>query len=121
LSPGYEEATVMNEKRLTKAQRRWLVRLREWSQSGETLSGYAKRRGLITQTLYTAKGRMVAQGLWPESARAEARPAEFVRINVGAREPAPSQCQVHFPNGTRVEIAVPSSGLESVLRAVAAL
>lgn len=110
----------MSMKRLTKKQRYWLTHLASWSKTPETLSGYAKRCGLNPQTLYTAKGRLVALGLWTLDGVAVDEP-RFVRLPVHAQTRAPSTCQVHLANGARVEVAVGEGGLESLLRTVAAL
>ena len=110
----------MTVKRLTKKQRYWLTHLDSWSKSQESLSRYAKRCGLKAQTLYTAKGRLMALGLWTADGAGVDEP-RFVRLQVPAGTRAPSTCQIHLPNGVRVDVPVGDGGLESVLRTVAAL
>ena len=110
----------MAVKRVTKKQRYWLTHLASWSKTQETLGGYAKRCGLKAQTFYAAKGRLMALGLWtPDGAGVEE--PRFVRVQVPAGTRAPSTCQIHLPNGARVDVPVGDGGLESVLRTVAAL
>ena len=110
----------MAEQRLTKKQKYWVKHLDCWSHTGESLSGYASRCGLKSQTLYAAKGRLIARGLWTASGMAPQEP-RFVRVEVPAVRHVPRTCQVHLPNGARVEVTVGDEGLESVLRSVAAL
>ena len=110
----------MAVKRVTKKQRYWLAHLASWSKTQETLSGYAKRCGLNPQTLYTAKGRLVALGLWTVDG-VGVDESRFVRLQIPAQTHPPSTCQVHLPNGARVEVPIVDGGLESVLRTVAAL
>ena len=113
----------MAERRLTKKQRYWLGHLESWSKTPQSLSVYARRCGLNAQTLYVAKGRLVAQGLWPAQAGAANTGAtRFVRIDIpeGTRSSA-ATCQVHLPNGARVEVSLASGGLDAVLRSAAAL
>ena len=110
------------DKRLTKKQQYWLDHLESWSRTPQSLSAYAKRCALNAQTLYAAKGRLVSQGLWPARPGAQEQGAKrFVRIDVPAGTRAPAMCQVHLPNGARVELAVDANGFDAVLRSVAAL
>ncbi len=110
----------MADKQLTNKQRYWLEHLQSWSRTPESLSEYAKRCGLKAQTLYVAKGRLIALGLWTaQGAGSEER--RFVRVQVPAGTRTPSTCQVHFANGARVDVPVDDGGLATVLRTVAAL
>ena len=112
----------MAEKRLTKKQQYWLGHLESWSKTPQSLSAYAKRCGLNAQTLYVAKGRLVAQGLWPAGAdEGTAVAKRFVRIDVPAGTRSGATCQVHLPNGARVELSLAQTGLDAVLRSAAAL
>jgi hypothetical protein len=110
----------MADKQLTNKQRYWLEHLQSWSQTSESLSSYAKRCGLKAQTLYTSKGRLVALGLWP-AGEAPPQGPRFVRVNVPGGTRAPVSCQVHLPNGVRVDVPVGDAQLASVLRTAAAL
>ena len=112
----------MAQKRLTKKQQDWLGHLESWAKTPQSLSAYAKRCGFKAQTLYAAKGRLVAQGLWPARADDDGAVAKrFVRVGVPAGTRSAATCQVHLPNGARVELSLGHSGLDAVLRSVAAL
>lgn len=112
----------MAERRLTKKQQYWLGHLESWSKTPESLSVYARRCGLNAQTLYVAKGRLIAQGAWPVRADGDRSGAKrFVRVDVPAGTRSPATCLVHLPNGTRIELSLATGGLDAVLRSVAAL
>ena len=112
----------MADRRLTKKQQYWLGHLESWSKTPQSLRAYATRCALNAQTFYVARGRLISQGLWPARPGAQARGAKrFVRIAVPAGTRAPAMCQVHLPNGARVELSLDANGLDAVLRSVAAL
>lgn len=112
----------MAEKRLTNKQRYWLRHLEAWSKTSESLSDYARRANLKAQTLYVAKGRLVAQGLWSTPGDVElGRAPRFVRVKAPTGTPAAASCQVHLPNGARVDVSLHDTAFEVVLRSVAAL
>jgi hypothetical protein len=110
----------MAVKRVTKKQRYWLAHLASWSKTQESLGGYAKRCGLKAQTFYAAKGRLTTLGLWSVDGAGVEEP-RFVRVQVPAGTRAPSTCQIHLANGTRVEVPIDDGGLAALLRTVASL
>ena len=111
----------MTQKRLTKRQRYWLEHFRACANSKEALSVYAKRCGLNAQTMYAAKSRLKGLGLRDDEGGGSTQAPRFVRVKMRAAECSSGHCQVHFPNGARVEIALRDTALESVLRSVASL
>ena len=111
----------MTQKRLTKRQRYWLEHFRACANSKEALSVYAKRCGLNAQTMYAAKSRLKGLQLRDDEGGGTTQPPRFVRVKMRASESTSGQCQVYFPNGTRVEVSLRETPLESVLRSVASL
>jgi len=62
----------------------------------------------------------MALGLWTSDGAGLDEP-RFVRVQVPAGTRAPSTCQIHLANGTRVDVPIDDGGLAAVLRTVAAL
>lgn len=111
----------MTQKRLTNKQRYWLEHFRACAASHEALSVYAKRCGLNAQTMYAAKSRLKGLELGDDEGVSTTQSQRFVRVQMRAAPSMPEHCQVHFPNGTRVEIALSDTALDRVLRSVASL
>jgi len=89
---------------LTERQQYWLAQLREAEQLGEPLKHYAKRLGLSSHSMYEAKRRLRKLGVLASAAEPKPAPAEFVRVAVAGRAPAPrTPFQVRLASGAVLE------------------
>ena len=108
------------ESALTARQREWLRHLRACERSGETIQGYAARRGLSVQSLYQAGKRLRRRGVL--ASRSERRPIahSFVKVAVAARPVeagAAAVWRIRLPGGVVFESSAPfeSEALVSLL------
>jgi hypothetical protein len=63
------------EGRLSPALRKGLAHIRSCEKSGETLKGYAERKGLSVRSLYDAKKKLRVQGIVAPHGKPPAAPA----------------------------------------------
>jgi hypothetical protein len=116
---------------LTARQREWLAHLRKAGDAGETVRGYARRRGLSEHALYQAAKELRKKGVVvgpsrrpakvPAGPGAAAARAGFVEVR--AKEPpaiegAPGAWRARLPNGVVIE---GSGELSAALVALAGL
>jgi hypothetical protein len=100
---------------LTARQREWLAHLRKAGDAGETVRGYARRRGLSEHALYQAVKELRKKGVplpsgrptkAPAGLRAAAARACFIEVRAkqpSAIEGAPGAWRARLPNGVVVE------------------
>jgi hypothetical protein len=112
---------------LTARQREWLAHLTKAWNAGETVRGYARRRGLSEHTLYQAAKDLRKKGVALPSRRATKAPAGpraaatracFVEVRAkrpAAIEVAPSAWRARLPNGVVIEGGGDLSGLLAAL------
>ena len=114
--------TSVIEARLSSKQRLWLKHLQVCEASGETLKGYAKRKGLSVHGLYGARRRMRLVGIAPARASSEKRPS-FAKVVVQEAPAEAGRCRVRLPNGAVMEWDVPltAQSLDLLFQAVARL
>jgi hypothetical protein len=92
---------------LTASKRAWLEHLRACQRSGETLRGYAKRKGVSEHSLYQAAKELRRLGAWAPGQRQA--PSAFVRVETPARTGTESAWRIRLPNGVSLEGAAPLS------------
>ncbi len=98
---------------LTAVQEGWLVHLQACASTGETMRGYAMRKGLSEHALYQAAKELRRKGALPPVKRssakriakraAESRP-RFVEVKTTAAAPREAAAwRAHLPNGVVIE------------------
>ncbi len=113
---------------LSAVQEGWLVHLRSCASTGETMRGYAARKGLSEHALYQAAKELRRKGALPPVNRtrgkrvakrtAEARP-RFVEVKTAGAAPRESAAwRAHLPNGVVIE---GSTGLVEAVEALSRL
>ncbi|MHC4223070.1 MAG: IS66 family insertion sequence element accessory protein TnpA [Planctomycetota bacterium] len=112
----------VTEARLSPKQRFWLKHLQACEAGGETLKGYAKRKGLSVHGLYGARRRMRLAGEAPASANSEKR-LSFAKVVVREAPAEAGRCRVRLPNGAVMEWDIPltAQSLELLFQTVARL
>ena len=102
----------------------WLERLQGWKDSGQSMSAYARDRGLTLWAMYHWRGVLIREGLWPaqpsEPSRNSAAPLKFARVAVSdTTGSAPLIVRIVLDNGRRAEIELSElSQLGKVLSAL---
>jgi len=114
--------TASIESKLTSKQRFWLEHLQACEAGGESMKGYAKRKGLSVHGLYGARRRLRSLGLPPAPANSGKRPC-FAKVMVREAASEVGRCRVRLPNGAVMEWDVPLAAqpLELLFQAVAHL
>jgi hypothetical protein len=87
----------------------WLEHLQGWKVSGQSVSAYARERGVTLWAMYHWRGVLIREGLWQaqpmESGHKSAVPLTFARVAVtDATRSAPLIVRVVLGNGRRAEI-----------------
>ena len=93
----------------------WLAHLQDWKDSGQSVSAYARERGLTPWAMYHWRGVLIREGRWQaqpsESGHNSAVPLKFARVAVtGATRSAPLIVRVVLGNGRRAEIELNELG-----------
>lgn len=114
--------TAIIESKLTSQQRFWLDHLQACEAGGETMKGYAKRKGLSVHGLYGARRRVRSLGIPPAPAGSRKRPS-FAKVMVREAPAELGRCRVRLPNGAIMEWDVPLAAqpLELLFQAVVRL
>jgi transposase len=117
-------------KRLSPANRKWLAEVRACEKTGESLKGYAERKGVSVHALYQAKKRAREQGLLPPHQPGKTQPASprpdrpprFVEAlhHAEPREMYATSWRVRLPGGALFESMVPLS-IDDAVRLVESL